>query len=153
MGLRIVLILIISAIAGSSSARIRITSKAEIRSRLYGDGYPGSEYGWIDVVTRNAVGDQARFVEGWAWDWERPNEPVWVRVYFQGRLVGEGLADRYREDLVAAGKGNGRHGYRVPIGVIGKRGRLSVKVGRNNVAGSPIEIWPKWLGECMKRCQ
>ncbi|MGE0724964.1 MAG: hypothetical protein AB7O45_11350, partial [Alphaproteobacteria bacterium] len=47
------------------------------------------------------------FVRGWAWDEADPARRVVVDVYLADRLLGSATADRHREDLVAAGLGDG----------------------------------------------
>jgi hypothetical protein len=50
-------------------------------------------------------------VIGWAWDPSKPNVPLAVEVMADGKLLAKVTADTPREDLAAAGKGNGRHGF------------------------------------------
>jgi hypothetical protein len=60
--------------------------------------------------------ERAGFVEatgitGWAQDPAHPEAPVCLDILAGGRLIGQVLANRYREDLQRAGLGNGRHGF------------------------------------------
>ena len=50
-------------------------------------------------------------IEGWAQNIEHPEAPVCLDIYAGGRLIGQVLANRYREDLAKAGLGSGRHGF------------------------------------------
>lgn len=50
-------------------------------------------------------------LQGWAADRRHPTRRLEVAVRLDGTVVHEGLADRYREDLEAAGIGDGRHGF------------------------------------------
>jgi hypothetical protein len=50
-------------------------------------------------------------VRGWARDAASPHLPVMIEILVDGVVVGETLANRYRPDLVAAGQGDGRHGF------------------------------------------
>ena len=52
---------------------------------------------------------------GWAWASAQPNSPVNVDIVGDGVVVGQVIADLFRSDLQAAGKGNGRHGLSVPV--------------------------------------
>jgi hypothetical protein len=52
---------------------------------------------------------------GWAWSSSQPNTPVNVDIVADGNVVGQVVADLFRSDLQAAGKGNGRHGFNVPV--------------------------------------
>ena len=58
-------------------------------------------------------------VEGWAWDKKTPQLPVRVDILRDGIPIGTVVAEDYREDLAAAGIGNGKHAFwfRVPAGV------------------------------------
>jgi SAM-dependent methyltransferase len=50
-------------------------------------------------------------VSGWAWDALRPESAVVVEVLVDGTLRGTVEADKYRQDLLAAGIGDGNHGF------------------------------------------
>ena len=54
----------------------------------------------------------ADFVEGWAQNIHHPEAPVCLDIYASGRLIGQVLANRYREDLRLAGIGSGHHGFK-----------------------------------------
>jgi hypothetical protein len=54
-------------------------------------------------------------VVGWARNRLRPDERVGLDVFVDGDQVGSGIADVYREDLLAAGIGDGRHGFRIEL--------------------------------------
>jgi hypothetical protein len=54
-------------------------------------------------------------VEGWAQQTNAPEIPVCLDIYADGRLVGQTLANLYREDLAAAGLGSGRHGFKFAL--------------------------------------
>ena len=59
---------------------------------------------------------RANVIDGWVWDPAQPTRPLCVEVTDDsGNLVGLGLADKFRGDLYAAGKGNGAHGFSIPI--------------------------------------
>ncbi|MEO6839708.1 MAG: Hint domain-containing protein, partial [Bradyrhizobium sp.] len=60
--------------------------------------------GYVDLVS-------ARNMSGWAQDPDHPEVPVCLDIYAGGRLIGQTLANRYREDLQQAGLGSGRHGF------------------------------------------
>ena len=42
---------------------------------------------------------------------EHPEAPVCLDIYTSDRLIGQVLANRYREDLAKARLGSGRHGF------------------------------------------
>jgi glucose/arabinose dehydrogenase len=51
-------------------------------------------------------------VWGWAWDQNQPDAPVFVNISADGYgHLGTVRADLFRSDLLAAGKGNGRHAF------------------------------------------
>ncbi len=51
----------------------------------------------------------------WCWDAEAPDRAVMVDLLVNNRLFGRFVADEYRPDLEAAGKGSGRHGLTVDL--------------------------------------
>jgi phytanoyl-CoA hydroxylase len=59
--------------------------------------------------------DTSDWLSGWVWDRQRPNEPIAIEVYVDGRRAATAVADLYRPDLEAAGKGDGRHAFRIPL--------------------------------------
>jgi YD repeat-containing protein len=64
--------------------------------------------GYLDWANCDTIG-------GWALDWTRPNTPIEVDIYADGNYVTRAVADIYRADLVAAGMGDGRHGFSLPV--------------------------------------
>jgi len=50
-------------------------------------------------------------VRGWAWDRRRPDQPVEVALSDGDAPVATVRADRFRQDLLDAGKGNGPHAF------------------------------------------
>lgn len=54
-------------------------------------------------------------VEGWVQDPENPEQPIQVEVLHGDEVIAKGFADRYREDLLRAGKGKGECAFRVPL--------------------------------------
>jgi hypothetical protein len=75
----------------------------------------------------DAVGP--RLVEGWAQNIDHPEAPVCLDIYAGGRLIGQTLANRHREDLARAGIGSGRHSFsfRVPDGLMLLPGTVEVR--------------------------
>lgn len=64
--------------------------------------------GYFDCVA-------GRDVCGWVWDRGQPMQPVEARVFINGIQVCAALADHYRPDLQAAGIGDGRHAFFIPL--------------------------------------
>jgi hypothetical protein len=60
--------------------------------------------GFVDRVT-------PRVIEGWAQNADHPEAPVCLDIVAGGRLLGQVLANRYREDLERAGIGGGCHSF------------------------------------------
>jgi hypothetical protein len=56
-----------------------------------------------------------RTVEGWVWDPAQPDTPLRVDIYLDDLMLASVLADRFRPDLLQAGKGNGGHGFVYPL--------------------------------------
>jgi hypothetical protein len=87
--------------------------------------------GTLDVVDVEAFA-------GWVWDPKQPNMPLTVGLYEEERLLATALADQFREDLIAAGKGDGRHAFRIPTPMAIKDGKPHVV--RVRVVGMPFEL-------------
>jgi hypothetical protein len=62
-------------------------------------------------------------VSGWAWDPMFPSSPVSVDVLADGVFQQTIPAKRFRQDLVTAGRGDGRHGFVWPIPAALRDGR------------------------------
>jgi hypothetical protein len=92
----------------------------------------GALRGHIDMVG-------PRSVAGWAQNREHPEAPVCLDIYAGGRLIGQTLANRYREDLERAGLGSGRHSFNfiAPDGVELAPGSIEV---RRSLDGAPLSI-------------
>ena len=60
--------------------------------------------GFIDIT-------DSQTISGWIWDVNQPNSPLKVEIYDGDNLLARVLADRFRRDLVNAGKGNGYHAF------------------------------------------
>ena len=54
-------------------------------------------------------------IEGWAWRIGRPKERVSLIVRLDDVTIGEGVADRFRSDLMDAGVGDGRCGFALAV--------------------------------------
>ena len=85
------------------AVRRRIARRAGLCS---GDDKPrvGTLRGYVDLVSTECIA-------GWAQNLEHPEAPVCLDVFVGGRLIGEVLANRYREDLKQAGLGSGHHSF------------------------------------------
>jgi hypothetical protein len=64
----------------------------------------GNLLGFVDRVTPHVI-------EGWAQNADHPEAPVCLDIYAGGRLIGQVLANGYREDLQHAGMGSGSHSF------------------------------------------
>ena len=84
------------------AARRRIALRAGLR--LEDHARMGPLRGFVDFVG-------PRRICGWAQNTEHPEAPVCLDVYAAGRLIGQTLANIYREDLECAGLGSGRHSF------------------------------------------
>ena len=54
-------------------------------------------------------------IRGWAVDPDRPNRRVHVVALSEGQVIAEALANLLRPDLLQAGRGDGRHGFRLRL--------------------------------------
>jgi len=64
----------------------------------------GALRGFVDVIGE-------RCIAGWAQNVAHPEAPVRLDIYAGGKLIGQTLADMYREDLQQAGLGSGHHAF------------------------------------------
>jgi hypothetical protein len=85
------------------AARQRIALRAGLSRAADGERI-GALRGYIDEVSRHRVA-------GWAQAIDHPEAPVCLDLYADGELIGQALANRYRDDLVQAGIGGGCHGF------------------------------------------
>jgi hypothetical protein len=60
--------------------------------------------GFVDVV-------KAKTISGWAQSPDYPEAPVCLEIVADSRVMGEVVANLYRENLQVAGLGSGRHGF------------------------------------------
>ncbi|MGV3558199.1 CotH kinase family protein [Larkinella arboricola] len=65
----------------------------------------GNFEGYLDIVGCSSI-------QGWVWDRSKPNTPLMVEFFANGKSIGTVEANLYRQDLKDTGKGNGMHGYR-----------------------------------------
>ena len=78
-----------------------------LRAGLVSEGIStsaGQLRGHVDRITPHVV-------EGWAQNVEHPEAPVCLDIYAGGRLIGQVLANGYREDLKQARLGSGHHSF------------------------------------------
>lgn len=62
--------------------------------------------GYIEVLEETRVA-------GWAWCRGRPEAPVEIEIRLDDRVLQRARADRFRQDLLRAGIGSGRHGFNI----------------------------------------
>ena len=82
--------------------RRRITLRAGLKTK--DDTQICSLRGFVDRVT-------SRVIEGWAQNVDHPDTPICLDIFAGGILLGQVLANRYREDLKRAGIGSGHHSF------------------------------------------
>jgi hypothetical protein len=73
-------------------------------------------------------------VRGWAWDPMFPDSPISVEVLVDGVPAGTVPASELRTDLLASGKGDGRHGFTWPVPASlrnGKPRRITVRIAES----------------------
>jgi hypothetical protein len=69
---------------------------------------PAIYEGFHDITNCNGI-------MGWAWDKNQPDQPIQVEIYDGNALLATVTADEFREDLLKAGIGNGKHGFTYPV--------------------------------------
>jgi asparagine synthase (glutamine-hydrolysing) len=70
-----------------------------------------ADSGTATVYEGTHDGADCNMISGWAWDMNRPDTPIYVDIYDGSTLLATLKADEFRQDLVYAGKGNGRHAF------------------------------------------
>ena len=60
--------------------------------------------GYHDISNCNGV-------MGWAWNQEKPDDPIQIELYDDATLLATVTAGDFRQDLLAAHIGNGKHGF------------------------------------------
>ena len=86
---------------GLETVRQRLAHRAGLISTT---PQSGRLRGYVDLIS-------ACSIEGWAQNPDHPEAPVCLDICADGRLIGQTLANRYREDLEKAGLGSGRHAF------------------------------------------
>jgi hypothetical protein len=74
---------------------------------LVSTGSPSAVRGSVD----------ADAIEGWAQNDNEPEAPVCLDIFIGGRCAGQALANRFREDLAAAGIGSHAFRFELPSGL------------------------------------
>jgi len=60
-------------------------------------------------------GADCNSISGWAWDMNLPDTPIYVDIHDGITLLATLRADEFRQDLLEAGKGNGKHAFNYPV--------------------------------------
>ncbi|MGM9511528.1 CotH kinase family protein [Larkinella sp. GY13] len=101
----------------------------------------GNFEGFLDKV-------ECGTIRGWVWDRNKPNTPLTVEFLEGNTSLGTALADIYREDIKAAGKGDGRHVYSFPTPDNLKDNRTHTISARVLGSTYTLKQAPKVLGPC-----
>lgn len=95
--------------------------------------------GSLDRVTHDRI-------SGWAYDPDRAGEPVSLLITVDDQIVRRVLANLFRDDLRAAGIGDGRHAFDISIGKLPLHSVHIVAVCREDdhahLPGSPLVTTP-----------
>lgn len=81
-----------------------------------------------------------RDISGWIWDKQHPNTPLVIEVLDGDTVIECCTAEIYRADLEDAGKGNGRHAFRIPTPPIlsdGKPHSISIRLKESGITLHP----------------
>jgi Hint domain len=115
------------------AARRSIALRAALPAQ---DGAPhlGALRGYIDLI-------DGACIAGWAQIVDHPEAPICLDIYADGRLIGQTLANAYREELNRAGLGSGRHGFTFtpPPGLVFAPDSVDV---RRSLDGAALERAP-----------
>ncbi|HTP91199.1 MAG TPA: Hint domain-containing protein [Xanthobacteraceae bacterium] len=88
---------------GVEAVRRRVVARAGLL-RSADAARAGALRGFVDLISADSI-------TGWAQDQVHLEAPVCLDIFAEGRLIGQVLANRYREDLERVGLGSGRHGF------------------------------------------
>ena len=122
---------------GSSGAGVAVPARAGAPS-------PIRDHAPAAAVVEGQLDDTRDHVaHGWAFAPDAPDARLEVEIVSQGQLVGLGVADRFRADLKAAGKGDGHHAFSIRLsGRLrdGGRHRLRARVRGSSalLPGEPV---------------
>ncbi len=93
--------------------------------------------GYLDSVDQNAA-------KGWVFDHSDPSRPVEVELLVDGKSTGTYTANAFRADLAQAGRGDGYHGFEIPLPAAALEGgthQVSIRtVGGGALRGSPKTV-------------
>lgn len=94
--------------------------------------------GFLDEISCNSI-------SGWAWNRQQPDAPVKVDIYDgENKLVTVTAAD-FREDLLKANLGNGRHAFNYPVVTSLKDGKPHAIHVRVSGADAELNLSPHTL--------
>lgn len=116
----------------TTTLSVKLTVNAAVSTTM------GEFDGYLDKV-------ECGTITGWAWNRNKPNAPVTIEFYTGGTIWGHTEATIYRDDLKAAGKGNGAHAYNFEVPAVLKDNQTRLISAR--VAGSPFVL--KWSGKAL----
>src|SRR5947209_6344184 len=94
----------LAAAAISIAVSLAISSLSGCTRRPAAHAAPAAS-GYIDEWS------DSRRIAGWAWDKSQPNTPVTVEIYDGTVRIGTVSADAFRQDLLHAGVGDGKHAF------------------------------------------
>jgi hypothetical protein len=116
------------------AARQCIEARAGLRSSE--NAGPLALRGSVDRVTSDRI-------EGWAQNPDYPEIPICLDIYLGDRLLGQTLANRYRDDLEQAGLGSGCHGFEfvAPRGVAFAARSIEVRRSLDGARLGPTAIF------------
>jgi glycosyltransferase involved in cell wall biosynthesis len=114
--------------------------EADSRRLPFETAGPAPWRGSLDAASREQI-------DGWAWDPRTPDVPLRLLVVANGEIIGRLLANRFRDDLAAAGIGDGRHAFTfsIPGGLSALARQVIQVVGESDsceITGSPVVLSP-----------
>lgn len=87
-------------------------------------------------------------VQGWAWDANQPNTPISVDILADGVLKATIVANRFRQDLLNGGIGDGNHGFRYVMPISLRNGAAHSMLARFNGTTTALSGAPQSTPFC-----
>lgn len=102
-----------------------------------------------NTILSDVNGANCLFIEGWVYDYSNPNSPVYIDIYDGSNLVVSNYAaNKFRQDLLNAGFGNGEHAFEIPTPVSLRDGQSHTLTFKVRGCNYELNNSPKAISGC-----